>query len=167
MSHHGCASPLRAGPPQESCTHTRCAVAAERKSRSSPSAAFSVSLLAQRWILSLTRLCHPTGPCPHLSASPQPALGAKVTPSSKTPTSREPWDQGIIPTALPHVPACSPWDCSEGRGAQLPHLTHGVHTAPLCCHAPSQQQTAPEALQRHIPVKADRPFSSSPALWAG
>lgn len=165
----------RAGPPREGCTHTCCAVAEERKSRSSPSAAFSVSLFAQSWVPSLTKLCHAMGhpvPTPlHHPRQPWVQRGPRLLQQQQNPhLQRTPRLQPHSPAPCPCLqpPACLRGS-TQGRAASHTATRHtqGVQTPPFSCHTPSQQETAPEALQRPISEEADRPFSSSPPLWAG
>lgn len=95
---------------------------------------------------------HGTTPCAHLSAPPQPALAAKAAPAAAKPSSTE-----------------NTGSKAAGQNHQSPMraASHTGHRHPLSPVTTSQQETAPEAFQRHISVAADRPFSSSPPLWAG
>lgn len=123
------------------------------------------------WVPSLTVLCHPTGhPVPtsvHHPSQPWVKRGPRLLQQQQNPHLQKTQGPRHHPNTVSLPTAPHEWGEAPPRAGGQSCLTHGVQTSPFSCHAPSQQETAPEALQRHISVEADRPFSSSPALWAG
>lgn len=122
-------------------------------------------------ILSLTGLCHPTGhPVPTSLHQPWVQRGPRLLQQQQNPQAERAQGPRLQPNSTAPRPCLQPPrtapGLTQGRGQIC--LTHGVQTTPFPCHTPSQQETAPEALQRHVSVEADRPLScSSPPLRAG